>query len=174
LAKASGIPNVNSFKLSLRAGLDVTANPDLKYRIQAELVSRGDPSALRSSVDLLLSNTLNDAQRETFLLVIENDVKTSESLPIITHLLESPDPLSRRAAAEALWHMANPSTVPDLARTLQDSDREVRFYAVRALSDIANEPGWDGPSEAELQEHQQKYLAHWQDWAKGPPRAVVP
>jgi HEAT repeats len=167
LARAYGIPNVNSFRSSLQAGLDVAENQDLKYRIQAELVSRGDLSALRSSIDLLLESTLDDAQRRMFLLVIANDVKTSESLPIIMQLLQSGDPLARRAVAEALWNIANPSTIPELARALQDPDREVQFYAVRALSDIANEPGWGGPSESEFQRHQQKYLTHWQDWTKG-------
>jgi hypothetical protein len=166
LVRASGIPNVESFKLSLQAGLSTAENADLKYKIQAELVSRGDCSQLSSLVELLISDALSNEQRQTLLLVIENSVKSPESLPMITRLLRSPDALSRRAAAEALWHIASPKEVPDLSRLLEDADREVRFYAVRALADIANEPGWGGPSESEFQEHQQEYLTHWQNWAR--------
>ena len=166
LARARGIPNVESFKLALHAGLDAAENVDLKYRIQAELISRDDLSQLRPMVDLLLSNALTDEQRQMVHLVIANNVKSPKSVPMITRLLRSGDPLSRRAAAEALWHIASPDAIPDLLRILQDPDQEVRFYAVRALSDIANEPGWGGPGESEFQEHQQEYLTHWRNWAK--------
>jgi hypothetical protein len=166
LARARGIPNVEPFKQSLRAGLDAGGTVDLRYRIQAELISRDDEIELLSTVNLLLSNSLTEEQRQRFLLVIANDVKNPKSVPVISRLLRSGDPLLRRAAAEALWHIANPVAVPDLTRILQDSDQEVRFYAVRALSDIANEPGWGGPGESEFQEHQQEYLTHWQNWAK--------
>ena len=69
-------------------------------------------------------------------------------------------------AVEALWHIADPNTVPELLRSLQDPDEQVRFYAVRAFADIANEPGWGGPGESEFRNRQQEYLEHWQEWAK--------
>jgi hypothetical protein len=166
LARARGIPNVESFKRSLRAGLNSADDADLKNRIQAELISRDDPSQLTVSVDSLLTGSLTDQQRQRLLLVIENDVKNPKSVPAITRLLRSHDPPSRRAAAEALWHTASSDAIPDLLRILQDPDQEVRFYAVRALSDIANEPGWGGPGESEFQEHQQQYLTHWQKWGE--------
>lgn len=166
LARARGIPDMEPFKLYLQAGLDTAGNADLKYRIQAELISRGDLSELSSSVDLLLGGTLTDDQRQTFLLTIANNVKNPKSVPAITRLLRSTDPLSRRAAAEALWHIASPNAIPELVRILEDPDQKVRFYAVRALSDIANEPGWGGPGESEFQERQQEYLTHWRNWAK--------
>ena len=166
LARARGIPNTESFKLSLQAGLDTAESADLRYRIQAELVSRDDLFELRQVIDLLLGNTLTEDQRQVFLLVIANNIKSSESVQIITPLLRTTDPLSRRAVAEALWHTASSNAIPDLVRILQDPDQQVRFYAVRALSDIANVRGWGGPSESEFQEHQQEYLTHWQNWAK--------
>jgi hypothetical protein len=166
LARARGIPNVESFNLSLQAGLDTAENADLRYRIQAELISRDDLFELRPVVDLLLGNTLTEEQRQIFLLAIANNIKSSKSVPMITRLLCSTDLLSRRAVAEALWHIASSNAIPDLVRILQDPDQEVRFYAVRALSDIANEQGWGGPSESQFQDHQQEYLTHWQNWAK--------
>jgi hypothetical protein len=53
-----------------------------------------------------------------------------------------------------------------LVQKLEDPDEKVQFYAVRGLSDIANEYGWGGPGETEFHEHAQKYLTHWQEWAK--------
>jgi hypothetical protein len=81
-------------------------------------------------------------------------------------LLRSSDESIREAAVEALWHIADPASVPILAKSLTDADEQVRFYAVRACSDIANETDWGGPGESEFHKHQQKYLSHWQQWAK--------
>jgi hypothetical protein len=166
LARARGIPDVDSFTHSLQTAEMLVGSSDLKYGIGAELISRGDLSSLRSFVDLLLSNTLTDAQRETLQLAVANNVKTVKAAPILSRLLQASDAPSRRAAALALWRNANASAVPDLVGILQDPDWEVRFYAVRALSDIVNEPGWGGPSEAEFREREQEYLPHWRNWAK--------
>jgi hypothetical protein len=166
LARAYGIPRSESFERSLRAGMDNTASLDLKYRIQTELVARDDDAELARAIDLLLASTLTDEQQQLFLLAIGNNVKNPTALPALARLLRSGNAPSRRAAAEALWHSAISDSVPDLVRILQDSDAQVRFYAVRALSDIANEPGWGGPSEAQFQEHEEEYLQHWKSWAR--------
>jgi HEAT repeats len=166
LAQAVGIPDVDSFTHSLHSAEMFAGSPDLKYGIEAELISRGDLSALRSFVDLLLGNTLTDAQRETLQLAVANNVKTVKAAPILSRLLQARDASSRRAAALALWRNANPSAIPDLVGILQDPDWEVRFYAVRALSDIVNEPDWGGPGERQFREREQEYLAHWRNWAK--------
>ena len=81
-------------------------------------------------------------------------------------LLSSSDDCVREAAVEALWHISAPIVVAALVQRLDDPDEKVRFYAVRGLSDIGNQYGWGGPAEAEFHEHEQKYLAHWQEWAR--------
>jgi hypothetical protein len=165
LVRARGIPKTESFISSLQVALGTVAQPDLRCRIQAELISRGDASQVESAVELLLGSALSRDERDTLVLAIANNASGPGALPALGKLLRLGDPLARRAAAEALWHIASPASVRFLGPSLEDPDEEVRFYAVRALSDIANEPGWGGPSESEFHENQQRYLAHWASWA---------
>jgi HEAT repeats len=170
LIRARGIPETESFMSSLHLALNTVTAQDLRCRIQAELIFRGDSSQVAAAVDLLLASSLSAGDRDTLLLAIGNYASGSSSLPALTKLLHSGDPPARRAAAEAFWHIASPASLGALGPSLQDVDEEVRFYVVRAISDIANEPEWGGPGESEFREHQQKYLSHWQDWvsAKAP------
>jgi hypothetical protein len=116
--------------------------------------------------NLLLTHTASVDQRTWLLYVIGNRVKDRRAIPALEPLLRSGDSSIREAAAEALWHIADTAAVPELVKSLHDPDEQVRFYAVRALSDIANEPGWGGPGESEFHERQQEYLTHWQNWGK--------
>jgi HEAT repeat protein len=102
---------------------------------------------------------------------IANQIKNPDAAPALAGLLQSGDAETRRAAAEGLWHSAATRAVPDLAKALQDEDEQVRFYAVRALAELNDEPRW-GPSIVEFQEHQQQYLSHWQDWATTRPATI--
>jgi hypothetical protein len=164
LVRARGIPETESFVASLHGALSIVTQPSLKCRVRAELISRGESSQVAAATDLLLGPSLLDDERNTLLLAIGNYASGSSSLPALAKLLHLGDPSARRAAAEALWHIASPASIRSLRPSLQDPDEKVRFYVVRAISDIANEPGWGGPSESEFHEHQQKYLAHWEDW----------
>jgi HEAT repeats len=166
LAKLRGIPPSESFDKSLRAGMDTTDSPELKYLIQAALISRGDASQMAPAVNTLMGGALSENSREALLLAIGNDVKISASVPPLTRLLRSGAVGGRRAAAEALWHIAVSTSVPALARALRDPDEDVRFYAVRALSDISSDPQWGGPSQSQFHDHEQEYLTHWENWVK--------
>ncbi len=168
LARAYAVPRSASFSSALQLGLQRANDDDLKYRIQAELMTRDDLSQLSAAEKLLLTGTLNAKQKELFLSVIAGQIKNPDAAPALAGLLQSGDAETRSAAAEGLWHSADIRAVPDLVKALQDESEEVRFYAVRALADINHEPGW-GPSSVEFQERQQQYLSHWQDWAAARP-----
>lgn len=123
-----------------------------------------------SAVDLLLGSALSHDERDTLVLAIfwpSQITLAGRAPPALAKLLRLGDAPARGAAAEALWHIASPASVRFLGPALEDPDEQVRFYTVRALSDIANESGWGGPSELEFHENQQKYLAHWAEWASG-------
>jgi hypothetical protein len=152
---------------AFREGVANAQDQDLQQRLQGELIRLGDMTELPHIAGLLLSNTATADQRIWLLYVIGNRVSDRQAIPALKPLLRSGESSLRAAAVEALWHIADPIAVPELAKSLQDTDEQVRFYAVRALSDIANEPGWGGPGESEFREHQDKYLTHWQNWAKG-------
>jgi HEAT repeats len=166
LARAYAVPKSAYFASALRLGLHEADEDELKYRIQAELISRDDLSQLNAVGNLLLTGKLNGKQKELFLSVIANEIKNPNAAPTLVRLLHTGDAEMRRAAAEGLWHAADPRAVPDLLKALQDEDEKVRFYAVRALAEVNNEPQW-GPGSVEFQEHQQQYLSHWQEWATG-------
>jgi hypothetical protein len=171
LARAYAVPKSASFSSALQLGLQGASDDDLKYRIQAELMSRDDLSQLNAAENLLLAGTLSSKQKELFLSVIANQIKNPDAAPVLAGLLHSDDAETRGAAAEGLWHSADVRAVPDLVKALQDENERVRFYAVRALAELNHEPGW-GPSRVEFQERQQQYLSHWQDWATTRPATI--
>ena len=151
---------------AFREGLANAQEPELRQRLQGELIRFGDISELPEVARLLVASTATANQRIWLLYVIGNRVSDRRAIPALEPLLRSGDSSLRATAVEALWHIADPTAVHELLKSLQDPSEQVRFYAVRAFSDIANEPGWGGPSESEFQQHQQKYLTHWQEWAK--------
>jgi hypothetical protein len=149
----------------LRAAVTAANQPDLKYRIQAELITRDDLTDLPTVGDLLLKGGLTDRQREMFLSAISNVLKDPRALPTLRRLLSSETLSVRRAAAEAMWHIGDPSEIKDLLRLLSDEDDRIRFCAVRGLAIAVNEPSW-GPSPGEFEEHEDKYIQHWLEWAQ--------
>lgn len=162
------IPTSDAFIANLRKGLD-TADVDLRYRIESELILRDDLSTLPNVEKSLLANYLPAEARKSFLFVISWRLNDPRAVPTLSRLLHSGDTEIRKAAAEGLWHIGAPSSLPDLVRALRDSDQEVRFYAVRGLSDIGKEPGWGGLSEKAFEEHEDKYVQHWLEWAQSQP-----
>jgi hypothetical protein len=161
-ALPANVEVVNAF----REGMINAREPDLRRRLQSEIIQFGDVTELPEVVRLLLANSVSADQKMAFLYVIGNHVNDRRAIPTLDPLLRSGDSSLRVAAAEALWHIADRSEVSALLKSLQDSDEQVRYYVVRALSDIVNEPGWGGPGESEFRQDQQKYLTHWQDWAR--------
>ena len=160
------LPSNDETIAALQKALSVSADPELSEKIQGELIRFGDLGQLPAAANLLLRNSAPPNERQWLLDAIGNHVKDARAVPALARLLTSPDDSVREAAVEALWHIGAPAVVPALAEKLQDPDEKVQFYAVRGLSDIANEYGWGGPSEPEFHEHAQKYLTHWQEWAK--------
>jgi len=82
----------------------------------------------------------------------------------VRRLLTSKNKQIRAAGTQALWHSADRGGIPDLAKMLNDTDRDIRYYAVRGLGDITGQDQWN-PSVAEFEAHSEKYLSHWREWA---------
>jgi len=161
------LPHNKDVIAALKEGLSSVHDPELRQRIQGELLRFGDVSELPDVANLLLANLATENQRIWLLYVIGNRVSDARAIPALQPLVASEESSIREAAVEALWHIADPTAVPLLLKSLNDTDEQVRFYAVRAFSDIANEPSWGGPSELQFHQHQQEYLTHWQSWAGG-------
>jgi len=160
------LPSTQKTITALQKGLSVSTDRGLSEKLQGELIRFGDLSQLPRAVNLLAENSATHDGREWLLYVIGSYIKDARAVHALKPLLSSSDDSFREAAAKALWHVSDPAAVPALVQKLEDPDEKVRFYAVRGLSDIANEYGWGGPSESEFHEHAQKYLTHWQEWSK--------
>ncbi|MCU1299131.1 MAG: hypothetical protein JWO91_3409 [Acidobacteriaceae bacterium] len=158
---AYAIPARPSFTSSLLAGLEETNDVYLKSLIESELIRRNDVSHLLLLASELLMNRSTPAeQRQNLLSAIANRLTNPEAVPVLIRLVESADIATRRAASEALWHIAEPSSKNALIKALSDPDPDVRYHAVRALAQISGQDVW-APSVSEFELHQKKYLDHW-------------
>jgi len=83
----------------------------------------------------------------------------------VTDLLGAGSVEVRRSAAHALRNIADSAGVPALVRALDDPDRDVRYYAVTGLAKITGQDDWL-PSLPLFESEEQKYVAHWREWAK--------
>jgi hypothetical protein len=160
------LPSNGEVVTALREGINNAQGASLRERLQGKLIELGDLAEMPKVAQLLLTNEADPDERTWLLYVIANHVSDRHAIPAIDPLLRSGENSLREAAVEALWHISDREALPQLFKSLNDPDERVRFYAVRALSDIVNEPGWGGPSEAEFQEHQKKYIEHWQSRAE--------
>lgn len=160
------LPSNEKTRAALRKALSVSADQEFSQRLMGELIRLGDLTQLAEAVNLLATDSANQNGRVSLLYAIRDGIKDARAIPELEPLLSSPDDALREAAAQALWHIASTDAIPALAQKLEDSDEMVRFYAVRGLADIANEDGWGGPTEGEFRDHEQKYLAHWRQWAR--------
>ena len=159
------LPNDEYFLAILRSGLHNLSDPEARQIVQRQLVLHGDISELPAVTKLLLNAAEIPDQRIGLLYVIGNHVTDARALPMIKPLLDSNDSQVRTAAAEALWHIGSQTALEPAAKALNDSDGQVRYYAIRALADITHQPQW-GPSIPEYEENGKKYLDYWLDWAK--------
>lgn len=161
------LPSNEKTIAALRKGLATSPTDlELSVRLEGELIRFGDLSQLPTIVNQVTQHLTTSAGRELLLYVIGNFLQNARAVHDLDPLLSSPDDAVREATVEALWHIGTPVVVPALVQKLADPSEKVQYYAVRGLSDIANEYGWGGPSEEEFHEHGQKYLTHWREWAK--------
>jgi len=70
---------------------------------------------------------------------------------------------ARRGAVGALGSMEVKDVIEPLSKTLEDSDREVRYTAVFALATITGQWEWAASLELYMQD-EQRYLNYWRKW----------
>ena len=165
IAIAYAIPkSIESFNSSLQVALRATADPELQHRIGAELIRRGNVTALKSAANSLSNGAVSEAAKSEYLSAIANDLRNPDAVPTLGGLVRSGTTSVRRAAMEALWHIGALSSAELLVGGLGDSDSQVRFYAVRALADIYNDPDW-GPAQELFDQEENRYVSHWEQWS---------
>ncbi len=165
LTQSFVIPEGNTLFLNdLLVGLRSTADPELHRRVQAELISRNDISELGDVCDALAADGVSPTEKAVLLYVISQRLKNESAAPTLAQSLHSSDPQVRLASAQALWHIASPSSIGALTEALNDQSIDVRYYAIRGLAAATGELQW-GPSPSEYEEHESKYRQHWLEWA---------
>ena len=85
-------------------------------------------------------------------------------MPSLTRLLGAQETETRRAAAAALAHSGSRAALEPLSLALNDADAQVRYNAVVGLADLTGQSDWR-PNMDVFQSEEDKYLAHWKDWA---------
>jgi hypothetical protein len=153
------------FMVSLRSGLRQTSDPVLQARITSALLQRGDLSQLGSARRTLSRTDVTEEQRDLLLHAISKGVRDTRAAPELQLLLASDDVQLRRAGAEALWHSAARSSVPALIKALDDSDQDIRYFAVRGLAEVTGKQEW-GPTTNVFKDNEHHYLSQWKKWSK--------
>jgi HEAT repeat protein len=157
------LPTTAALLQSLRAGAE-SEDPYIRRALQRELIVRGDISQLPAVVNFLTSGTATGGEEYPLLYAIASRLNDKRAVPMISPLLRSSDPAKRSAGLQALWHIADAQAIPVLVDHLGDTDDDACYYAVRGLAEITHQNPW-GPSPAEFQEHESKYIDHWRAWA---------
>jgi HEAT repeats len=164
LENADELPEDKAFDGLLRQGLTTAPDADTRLAIISVLISRNDVSVLPQAQALLTGNSLPAKQKRRLGFQLRA-LRDPQAVPALVVLLSSEDEVTRRGAAEALWHIADRSTVPALVIALNDPARDIRYYAVRALADITGDHEW-GPEASQFNEDEGRIVQHWKDWAE--------
>jgi hypothetical protein len=163
LENADDLPADPAFDSLLRQGLDTAPDADIRLAIITILISRNDVSVLPQAQALLTGDSLLEKQKRRLGYQLRS-LRNPKAVPALTVLLQSQDDTTRRGAAEALWHIADRSSVPALVNALSDPNRDIRYFAVRALADITGDHEW-GPEAAQFDDDQSRIIQHWKNWA---------
>lgn len=138
---------------------------DLHLRIAAALTGRGDITGLQS-VEAALSHpaTLSSDMRATLAGSLAG-LSDPRAIPALARLFATGDAETRRGAIIGLRQTGSSGALSALSRGLNDSDLQVRYYAVVGLGEITRQDEWT-PAFAEFEHNEAHYLSYWRNWAK--------
>jgi hypothetical protein len=132
-------------------------------------------SRIAASIGVIGDNRMRQAWEATKYMqevkcaskVLAKQPLNSSVLPQLFPLLSSPNVDLRRGAAHALRGICDSSTVPALARALNDTDRTVQYDAMMGLAAVENFPsGLPVPSEKDFDQNPSLYVDKWKNWWK--------
>jgi len=153
---------------ALRVALATVTDPELRIRIANALVLQGDATSLKYLKEVFLTGprmTVSDQQQQILGDVMGLFLKDPAAIPDLTALLGSYSAPIRRGAAQALWRTESPKAISGLVKALEDTDVQVRYWGVRGLAEVANQPDWQ-TDEQTFKTREPEYLSHWKEWAR--------
>lgn len=151
---------------ALRPTLQET-DPSLRLSAAAALLAADEVSALAIAEEALLhgDRSVSSELLHNLRVGLSQGVMNEAAIPALTRLLHAGDTETRRAASAALRNTRSPSAIISLATALDDSDFEVRLYAVIGLAEITGQSEW-GPSWDGFAADEGRYLRHWKEWIR--------
>ena len=148
---------------TLRQALKSTSG-DMHLDVARTLVARNDIAGLESVEAALLHPAGLSSNMILNLAGSLGGLKEPKSVPTLKRLIETNNPYIVKGAAIALRQSGSGDAVEPLSRLLNNSDEQVRYYAVVGMGEITRQDEWT-PAFPEFREHEGKYLAYWRDWA---------
>ncbi len=93
-------------------------------------------------------------------------ISDARAIPSLARLLNSKDVNIRRGAAAGLRNTRDGAAIQPLTQALFDTDRDVQYQAVIGLAEITGTVGEWAPAYPTFLTARQRYVRHWQEWAK--------
>jgi hypothetical protein len=138
---------------------------DLRLRIASALVSRNDLTGL----EVVAAALLNRSGLSTYMVSLLGGslagLHDPRSVPVLSKLITYPNLEVRLGATRGLRQSHSASALAPLSIALGDANVWVRYNAVVGMGEITGQDEWT-PAVPEFLQHQDKYLAHWRDWAQ--------
>lgn len=147
--------------------LAAASDPSIKVKLSsaAALLAHGDMSPLASAESALANPSIPDDLRQNLASAIYEGVRDEAAIPTLTRLMAIQDVRVRRAATMALRNTGSANAAGALLTALQDTDEEVRYYAVIGLAEITRQTDWR-PLRSTFHENGKLYVDHWKNWAE--------
>lgn len=149
---------------TLRQALRSTSG-NIHLDVARTLVARNDIAGLESVEAALLHPDGLSSNMFLNLAGSLGGLKEPKSVPALKRLIETNNPYIVKGAAIALRQSGSGDAVEPLSRLLNNSDEQVRYYAVVGMGEITRQDEWT-PTYPEFREHGAKYLAYWRAWAQ--------
>jgi HEAT repeat protein len=142
------------------------ADPTLRLSAVAVLLVRNDISGLQLAAEALLGSAegLPSEVRQNLTSGI-GQLEDSRAVPTLAALLRQGDDRVRVAAASALVNTASPGAIDPLAEALDDSEYQVRYWAVVGLAEMTGQKDWR-PNTDDFRDREASYLSHWKEWRR--------
>jgi HEAT repeat protein len=141
-----------------------TSSGNVHLDVARTLVARNDIAGLEPVEAALLHPSGLSSNMISNLAGSLGGLKDPKSVPALKRLIETNNPYVVKGAAIALRQSGSGDALEPLSRLLNNSDEQVRYYAVVGLGEITKQDEWT-PAFDEFRDHEAKYLSYWRDWA---------
>jgi hypothetical protein len=148
---------------TLRQALKSTSG-NIHLDVARTLVARDDVAGLESVEAALLHPAGLSSNMILNLAGSLGGLKDPRAIPALKRLLETNDQHIIKGAAISLRQSGSVDVLEPLSHLLNNSDEQVRYYAVVGLGEITKQDEWT-PAFDEFRNHEAKYLSYWRDWA---------